>query len=103
MRPTITTVLTRRPTLSTVYTRPRDWTAGTPVSFDSDIITFDALVPTWDAVSEWWTSSITTAWDDPRYAYFLEDLLWSKVTDLAWEQVLWISWTRTNKISTIIT
>lgn len=95
------TVFTGRTKPNTEYTKPRDRTES-PVSFDSVQITFDSDVYTWDAIfQDLWP--LTTSYNTPRYAKYVEDLTGINVLDLSWEQVLWVSWNRVNKIDTVFT
>lgn len=68
-------------------------------TLDTTAFTCDTTSFTCDKVIEsitWW--GLTTAWDTQRYDTYVQDLIWTIVTDLEWELVLWISWCPTNII-----
>ena len=44
--------------------------------------------------------SINNVFSTPRYAKYLEDLIWNNVFDLTWNTVTWISGSNVNKLDT---
>ena len=100
-RPIIVTTLTPRVKPTTQYSTPRSWSVMN-LTCDTTLFTCDSALITCDA-TEVWMPSVTTAYNRPRYASYIEDLTWANVLDLTWNQVLWISGNQVNKIDTVYT
>jgi len=92
-----TTTWSPRTSPSTTWARARELSAV--LTFDSTEITFDSNIFTFDQT----LTDVTTAWNNPRYGLYVEDVSFANVQDLTGVDVTWVSWTETNILDTIWT